>query len=312
MRKILSFLILIAILLRAESQTVTNILVNPVTSYGGGGLYVYVSPNYFTNIDGGSSGWPTAAYTAGSSNWLFYNGATVLSYTTNTPAVPANGAVYPLYTNGVLMTNFGYPYSARFFTSIGSDLIMDSNVLSGFWATTGSKVSFYAAGFNNSSANYNVLKVTLGVNILFQSPPTAGRGSAWRMDGVFNFDGTNMASSIQYLSGDTNNPTSGSFLTITNAAITNQSFTIALAGNYDTNLVITSGSIYSTIVVPPATTPAALSLAPSPGVWQTLFTVTNSTDSSYGYGAGLMRWDTNYIYVTYGTNLWKRAALIGY
>jgi len=39
------------------------------------------------------------------------------------------------------------------------------------------------------------------------------------------------------------------------------------------------------------------------------YTVTNSTDTTFGYGAGLMIFDTNYVYVSVGTNLWKRAAL---
>jgi hypothetical protein len=38
-------------------------------------------------------------------------------------------------------------------------------------------------------------------------------------------------------------------------------------------------------------------------------TITASTNSTTGYGAGLMNWDTNYIYVSVGTNRWKRAAL---
>jgi hypothetical protein len=41
----------------------------------------------------------------------------------------------------------------------------------------------------------------------------------------------------------------------------------------------------------------------------TPYTVTNSTDSTFGYGSGLMRWDTNYIYVSVATNRWKRSAL---
>lgn len=38
-------------------------------------------------------------------------------------------------------------------------------------------------------------------------------------------------------------------------------------------------------------------------------TVTNATDSTFGYGAGLLLWDTNYLYVSVGTNAWMRAAL---
>jgi hypothetical protein len=37
--------------------------------------------------------------------------------------------------------------------------------------------------------------------------------------------------------------------------------------------------------------------------------VTNSTDTTWGSGAGLVCVDSNYVYVSVGTNLWKRAAL---
>ena len=54
----------------------------------------------------------------------------------------------------------------------------------------------------------------------------------------------------------------------------------------------------------------------SPGVFSlsallqgTTRTVTNSTDSTFGYGAGLICADTNYIYVSWTTNGWKRVAL---
>lgn len=41
----------------------------------------------------------------------------------------------------------------------------------------------------------------------------------------------------------------------------------------------------------------------------TPFTVTNSTDSTFGHGAGILCADSNYIYISVATNLWKRAAL---
>ena len=41
-------------------------------------------------------------------------------------------------------------------------------------------------------------------------------------------------------------------------------------------------------------------------------TVTNSNSTTWGYGAGLVRVDTNYLYVSVGTNAWKRAALSGW
>ncbi|HEX4350094.1 MAG TPA: tail fiber domain-containing protein [Verrucomicrobiae bacterium] len=38
-------------------------------------------------------------------------------------------------------------------------------------------------------------------------------------------------------------------------------------------------------------------------------TVSHATDSTSGHGAGLIRWDANYLYLSVGTNQWKRAAL---
>lgn len=38
-------------------------------------------------------------------------------------------------------------------------------------------------------------------------------------------------------------------------------------------------------------------------------TVTNASDSTWGNGAGVVTWDTNYIYISVGTNSWKRASL---
>lgn len=38
-------------------------------------------------------------------------------------------------------------------------------------------------------------------------------------------------------------------------------------------------------------------------------TVTNATDTTWGNGSGLLTWDTNYVYISVGSNQWKRAAL---
>lgn len=38
-------------------------------------------------------------------------------------------------------------------------------------------------------------------------------------------------------------------------------------------------------------------------------TITNASQSTWGHGAGLMVWDTNFIYVSVGTNQWRRATL---
>jgi len=39
------------------------------------------------------------------------------------------------------------------------------------------------------------------------------------------------------------------------------------------------------------------------------YTVTNATDTTWTNGAGLICIDTNYVYISVGTNQWKRAAL---
>ena len=39
------------------------------------------------------------------------------------------------------------------------------------------------------------------------------------------------------------------------------------------------------------------------------FTVTHSTNSTFGYGAGLVACDAGFIYVSTGTNAWRRVAL---
>ncbi|MDE2105636.1 MAG: hypothetical protein KGL39_50885 [Patescibacteria group bacterium] len=41
----------------------------------------------------------------------------------------------------------------------------------------------------------------------------------------------------------------------------------------------------------------------------TPLTITNATDSTFGWGAGVICVDSNYVYVSVGTNLWKRSAL---
>ena len=38
-------------------------------------------------------------------------------------------------------------------------------------------------------------------------------------------------------------------------------------------------------------------------------TVTNASDSTWGNGSGLVCCDSNYVYVSVGSNVWKRVAL---
>jgi len=39
------------------------------------------------------------------------------------------------------------------------------------------------------------------------------------------------------------------------------------------------------------------------------YTVTNSTNSTFGYKAGLLALDTNYLYFSIGSNTWRRIAI---
>jgi hypothetical protein len=78
-----------------------------------------------------------------------------------------------------------------------------------------------------------------------------------------------------------------------------------------TNYVWTFGFPYPdqgflTSMVPSAS-PGAITLG---GVLQlTPRTITNATATTWGYGAGILCADTNYVYVSVGSNSWKRAAL---
>ncbi len=38
-------------------------------------------------------------------------------------------------------------------------------------------------------------------------------------------------------------------------------------------------------------------------------TITAATNSTFGYGAGLLSFDPNYIYISIGTNTWRRISI---
>jgi hypothetical protein len=180
--------------------------------------------------------------------------------------------------------------------------------LNNFWATNGSRVTFSARGWNNSVAGVgsNTLSVLLGGNLVFTSPPTAGNHLPWEMEGQMYFDSTNMQTFVHFISGDTNFPSVIQSVLLTNFNITTPSFEIALDGSTDTNLMISSGRISSQFSIP-GTGPASLDFVPA--ISQSSRTIVNSTDSTFGMGAGMMCWDSNYVYVSVGSNLWKRAAI---
>lgn len=179
-----------------------------------------------------------------------------------------------------------------------------------FWTTNRSRVTFSAAGWNNSLASSNVLNVLVGGGVIYQSPPTAGRGGQFTLFGAFDFDGTNLATSVQYNTGDTNYPVDAAFTTVTNFTPTNATFSISLDPTQDTNLFVTAGSIQSAAFIPGVgQAQANLVASPTPGLSQSQYTPTNSSDVTLGNVIGLIRWDGSYIYIGTATNAWKRTAI---
>jgi hypothetical protein len=58
-----------------------------------------------------------------------------------------------------------------------------------------------------------------------------------------------------------------------------------------------------------STTVAMTNIVSFPFVLLTTNTITHSTNSTFGYGAGLIGCDTNYLYISVGTNDWSRIAI---
>jgi len=180
--------------------------------------------------------------------------------------------------------------------------------LSSFWPPTGGKVSFQLAGWNNSASVSNVVIIRLGTSQIFSSTPTAGRGRQFSLSGSMNYDGTtNLFASVIYTTGDTNLPVITSSALVTNFNQTNISFTVGLDPSYDTNLVVTSGSISSQYGQ------AYASLVPPPPILLPFITVTNSSDVTLGNVQGLFGWTTitgtNYLILGVNSNAWNRVPL---
>jgi hypothetical protein len=92
-----------------STNYVVTIVVSPDNNLGVG-TWHYISHNNYTNGDYGQHAY--ANYVPATTNWVFHSitdSGTRTFYTTNTPAVPANGSVYQTYTNGVAFTNTGFP-----------------------------------------------------------------------------------------------------------------------------------------------------------------------------------------------------------
>lgn len=83
------------------------------------GSYRLISPNFFLNTDFGQSN--TAYYSTTTTNWFFTSSTAAVSgtlfYTTNTPAIPANGSSFIIYTNGLPVVVTGSTNLATFTNS---------------------------------------------------------------------------------------------------------------------------------------------------------------------------------------------------
>ena len=97
---------------------------------------------------------------------------------------------------------------------------------------------------------------------------------------------------------------------------------LALTDSFNTftNYTLATNSGIATFTIAKASTPATYSffriVSPqTPGIVVKspfvlpITTPTNSTATTWGHGAGVLLVDTNYVYVSVGTNQWKRAAL---
>jgi hypothetical protein len=76
----------------------------------------------------------------------------------------------------------------------------------------------------------------------------------------------------------------------------------------DTNVVLTEGIVQSSVAIS-GSAAAVLNLVQIEPFILLPGTVLNSTDTTFGQGAGIIRFDANFIYLSISTNLWKRVAL---
>ncbi len=213
-----------------------------------------------------------------------------------------------LFSGWAAVTNSIYTNPPPQFSLYPVQVQITRAALVNFWPATGGRVSFHLGGWNKSTTNGNVINLFVGGLNVFRSPPTAGGGQKFNLDGTLDYDGTNLASSVSYLSGDPLNRSTSSSMLITNVAVTNLDFSFGLDSDMDTNVILTEGIVQSAGVIS-GSSPPVVNLVPTTLFTIPLLTVTNSTDSTFGLGAGIFAGDSNYLYLSVGTNLWKRVGL---
>lgn len=242
----------------------------------------------FTTI-GGSNAWTVSSPTGNPLLYYPYDGATFPGYGQTVPLLPFSDTNMA-DANG----------SITFFLTAPPVYPVVSKVLTHYWQV-GSSVYITAAGWNNSTTSNPVqISLVLDTNVLFTSTATNGIGRNWKMSSAIAWDGTNFIANTSF-SADF--PESAAMI-LTNDVFGNNSVFLQLIG--DTNAaVVTSFSAAPTIYVPGSVNGRSLipySVIPA-------LTVSSSSASTMGYGAGLMASDSNYLYVSIGTNLWGRIAI---
>ena len=255
MKKIILHLVFLAALLDARADYITT---NPPVSDSE--IYLQVTnvdvPIYngiYTNTFSGSN-WPSSTFYSSTTNSLitFYPGvgwnfvvaggyANYIDLNTN-PTDPTG-----IYSPGLGTTNSPV---ISIYSPYVPPIVLFSGNLTNFWLTNGSRVAFNISGWNNSVTASNDFSIVLSSNVIFASPASCGRYHPFRVNGFLDFDGTNLATAVQYASGDPDNPIGSAFTTISNFSITTPNFAINLDATGDTNLLITAGRIESAVWVP--------------------------------------------------------------
>jgi hypothetical protein len=142
-----------------------------------------------------------------------------------------------------------------------------SAALNNFWPTNGGNATFQLDGYAQPSSGTNVLSVTLDGTNIFSSPPTTGDGGAWHLQGSLYFDGSNMNTTVQYITDDPSNRVVVNFSVITNANISGPVFEATeisatnhpiVCGSYIESLSLANGAIQAQMVVSPLKLPASL------------------------------------------------------
>jgi hypothetical protein len=287
MKKILILMLAVLLIVSARAQTYYSAGCGMPDANG---TWTYLFANEWQNggwflIWSGSTWYlNNAAYNGGASTWQ--------SATTNLFGTWINNPSVGTYTNPP-PTFYSSPYIAP--------VAILTNTLVNFFPTNGGSSTMLAGGVTTSNT---VLIVSVNTNTVFRSNPTQTNGAIWQLVGTLTLDASNNLTTAFSMTG---NGVSGStFSAVTNVAATNIGFVISEDANYATNLTITSVQIVGQQAVggvqPIFTWPPAFILA-------TQYTPATASNSTFGYGAGLLAGDTNYIYVSVATNAWRRLAI---